>query len=68
MFMEWRTPGSPSELEIDGKLVTKASLVAKNLNGFFTGKVKGIRDAIVNVPANYFHCQRIMDGKDCSLS
>ena len=65
MFMEWRTPGSPSELEIDGKLVTKASLV---MNGFFTGKVKGIRDAIVNVPANYFHCQRIMDGKDCSLS
>ena len=68
MFMDWKTPGSPSQLEIDGKLVTKASLIAKHMNEFFTGKVKCIRDAIKNVPANYFHCQSIMDGKDCHLS
>ena len=68
MFMDWKTPGSPSQLEINGKLETKASVIAKHVNEFFTSKVKLIRDAIVNVPANYSTCQKIMDGKHCGLS
>ena len=36
MFMDWKTQGSPSQLEINGKLVTKASTIAKHLNEFFT--------------------------------
>ena len=38
-FMDWKTPGSPSQLEINGKLVTKASLIAKTINEFFIVKV-----------------------------
>ena len=53
LFMDWKTAGSPSQLEINGKLETKASVIAKHINEYFTTKVKRIRDAIVNVPANY---------------
>ena len=58
--MDWKTPGSPLQIEIGGKLVTKASLVAQHMNEYFTNKVKTIRDAILNVPANFFHCHEIM--------
>ena len=68
LFMDWKTPGSPLQIEIGGKLVTKASLVAQHMNEYFTNKVKTIRAAILNIPANFFHCHEIMEGKTCKLS
>ena len=51
--MNWKSQRSPSQLEINGKLVTKAIEIAKHVNEFFIAKVKRIRDTIVNIPANY---------------
>ena len=68
LFMDWKTQGSPSQLEIGGRLVTKASIIAKHINDFFANKVQRIRDAIPNVPANYLTCHKIMEDKSCRLS
>ena len=68
LFMNWKSQGSPSQLEINGKLVTKAIEIATHVNEFFVEKVKRIRDNIVNIPANYSTCHNIMEGKICNLS
>ena len=66
--MNWKSKGSPSHLEINGKLEAKAQVVAKHVNEFFSTKVKDIRDSIENVPPNFLTCQEIMNGKNCSMS
>ena len=68
LFMNWKSKGSPSHLEINGKLEAKAQVVAKHVNEFFSTKVKDIRDSIENVPPNFLTCQEIMNGKNCSMS
>ena len=68
IFMDWKTHGSPSQLEIAGQLVTKASALAKHMNEFFTSKVKRIRDAMADTPANMAQCRKIMEDKSCNLS
>ena len=68
MFMNWKTPGSPSQLEINGKLVTKSSSIATHMNEFFSNTVKHIRDSIASVPVNYSTCHNIMQRKSCTLT
>ena len=55
--MNWEnTEGTPSQLSINGQLITKASLVAKEINLFFLDKVKTISNGIMslpNIPFNY---------------
>ena len=36
VFMDWKTSGTPAQLEINGELVSKASKIAKHMNEFFT--------------------------------
>ena len=66
-FMGWKTVGSPSQLEIGGQLVTKASRIASIMNRFFVDKVNTIRDALKNVAPDLSHCYNIMRRKRCSL-
>ena len=62
LFMNWKSHGSPTQLEIDGKLETKSYTIAKHINEFFSTKVGVIRDSIENIPPNFSTCQEIMNG------
>ena len=68
MFMNWKSNGTPHQLEVDNVLETKASGIAKIMNDFFINKVRAIRDAMVAVPENLEECNNVMEGKECSLT
>ena len=67
-FMEWKTTGTPKQLEINSCLITKASQIAKHMNEFFLGKVHNIRRNLNRGAENLSMCLNIMQGKTCSLS
>ena len=71
-FMNWRSPGPPSQLEvvIDKKLtlVTKAKDLAKVMNQFFISKVQNIVQGLKRLPVDLSGCMRVMRGKDSSLN
>ena len=68
-FMNWNsTGGPPHQLNIGGKLITKASIIAKEMNQFFLDKVKIIRDGIRFLPNSFSKCKEIMENKNCKLS
>ena len=43
MFMNWKSTGSPSQLEENGVLITSARSIAQIMNNFFIDKVRYIR-------------------------
>ena len=67
-LMEWKTTGTPKQLEINSCLVTKASQVAKHMNEFFINKVENIRKNLDRVQENLTACLNIMRTKTCTLS
>ena len=68
-FMNWSdSAGPPCQLSIAGRLVTKASKVASEMNSFFMNKVKLIRDSIQHIPNTFSRCSEIMENKQCRLS
>ena len=68
-FMEWeRDSGPPSQLNINGDLITKASLIASIMNNFFVNKVRLIRQGISYLPNSFTTCLSIMKNKHCKLS
>ena len=67
-FMDWKQQGPPHQLQVNGQLVTKASLIAKYMNEFFIEKVKKIREGIIEVATNLSVCIEIMSGKTCNVS
>ena len=68
-FMNWNcNAGPPSQLHIKGKLVTKASCLASEMNKFFINKVTLIRNNIQPIPNMFAKCWDIMRGKKCKLS
>ena len=68
MFMNWKTTGTPHQIEVNGKLVTKAHSIATMMNEFFLDKVKKIRESMCETAANLSVCSRIMLNKNTSLS
>ena len=66
-FMGWKSTGTPSQLEVNNRLETKASNIAKLMNEFFIEKVLQIRNGLREVPERLGECIRIMRGKKCSL-
>ena len=67
-FMKWESnAGPPSQLIIAGKLVSKASILASEMNNFFVNKVTEIRNAIQPIQNALSICYRIMKGKQCKL-
>ena len=68
-FMNWTdSAGPPCHLSIAGRLVTKASKVASEMNSFFINKVQLIRDSIQHIPNTFSRCSEIMENKQCRLS
>ena len=68
-FMNWNSDsGPPVELEVEGKLVSKACEIASEMNNFFLSKVNKIREAIEYSPSNYDVCNKIIRDKKCKLS
>ena len=66
-FMGWKTTGTPHQIEVDNKLVTKASSIAKLMNEFFIDKVLKIRTVLRKVSEKLEHCKDIMVEKRCSI-
>ena len=66
-FMGWKKAGSPSQIEKDAVLYTKAKEVAKYMNEFFVTKVTTIKEAFKNIPVNLDGCKKAMKGKKCRL-
>ena len=66
-FMNWKRTGTPSQIVKDNILYTKAKQVAKIMNEFFVEKVKNLKKKFDDVPVNYQHCHKAMNGKKCKL-
>ena len=68
-FMNWgQTGGPPSQLNIGGQLVTKAALIAQEMNKFFIEKIRIIRSNIPFLANSFSKCKELMQGKNCHLS
>ena len=67
-FMNWHSvSGPPSQLQINGNLVSKASMIASAMNSFFVRKIDTIREDIEYIPNNFESCHKIIRGKKCRL-
>ena len=71
-FMEWASPGPPTQLEVEEEnritLYTKAKDLARVMNTYFISKVENIRKGLKKVPENLSGCQKIMRGKNLFLA
>ena len=67
LFMNWRSPGSPTQLEVNNSLVTRACLIASHMNQFFIDKVRQTRSSMAQVVINLGHCRKIMETKQRGL-
>ena len=68
-FMEFdNNSGPPSQLCINGVLITKAAHIASEINNFFINKVRLIREGINQLPTSFVKCLEIMNSKHCRLS
>ena len=67
-FMDWTNKsGSPCQLDVSGKLVTRAVDIANTMNKFFVEKIHNIRSSITPLPNNFEKCTEIMENKNCKL-
>ena len=68
-FMNWESnAGPPHQLSVGGRLVTKASEIASEMNSFFINKVRLIRESIRYIPNPFTACYGIMRNRRCNLS
>ena len=71
-FMEWTSPGPPSQLEVEENkkitLYTKAKDLARVMNQFFISKVQTIVKGLRQVPEDLSGCRKVMAGRKLSLS
>ena len=65
--MNWKSTGTPSQIEVNGQLITKARLIAEHMNTFFIDKVNTIRRGMEAVNFELSSCIQIMSGKTCKL-
>ena len=68
-FMNWKhSGGPPHQLSIGGKMITKSSIIAKEMNRFFMNKVKAVRESITFLPNSFSQYREIMKAKRCRLT
>ena len=60
--------GPPHQLSINSKLVTKASIIASEMNTYFIKKVRVIREGIAFLGNQFTLCKEIMVNKHCKLN
>ena len=66
-FMGWKSTGIPTQLKVDGVLVTSARKIAELMNNFFLNKVETIRAGIAFARFNMDKVHSIMVNKTCRL-
>ena len=67
-FMDWDQSGEPPhQIRVGSKLITKASLIASEINSFFIQKVRNIREGIMYLPNTFLQCKNIMRDKKSKL-
>ena len=70
--MDWASAGPPSMLEeeVSGSLclITKASEIAKIMNEYFVAKIQNIVSGLKDTGQEISGCEKIMEGKNLSLS
>ena len=59
-IMEWNSAGSPTQIEVNYILITRACDIAKYMNEFFIDKVKNIRASMILLSPNLEGCKKIM--------
>ena len=71
-FMEWKSPGPRTQLEVEeeNKIVMyrKARDLARVMNEFFISKVEAIIKGLKKLPMNFSGCEQLMHGKNISFS
>ena len=71
-FMEWTSPGPPTQLEVEEEkkitLYTKAKDLARVMNEFFITKVQNIVKCLKDVSTDLTERRKLMMGKNLSLS
>ena len=67
-FMGWKSIGSPNQLEVSGRLITKSTEIAGTMNSYFIEKVLNLRNGLKKVSNDFAGCLKIMQTKQCSLS
>ena len=67
-FMKWKSPGTPSQLEENGVLITSAKKIADLMNHFFINKISLIRSCMSSMAINLSPCFELMLNKRCKLS
>ena len=66
--MNWQnSSGQPRQLNIEGHIVSKASIIASKMNTFFLDKVEIIQNGIETLPHSLSRCVDVMRGKNCKL-
>ena len=65
--MNWKSTGTPTQIEVDNVLITSAGKIAEIMNTFFIEKVSLIRRGMKNLLPDFTSCNRIMEGKNCKL-
>ena len=66
-FMNWKSTGSPHQLEINGNIISKAFNIAEEMNSFFYNTVEKIRSEINKITWTPESCNQIMRNKKCKL-
>ena len=71
-FINWTSTGAPSQLETEENgliiLVSKAADIARLMNEYFVGKIETIVKGLPDAGPNFEGCQKIMQGKNISMS
>ena len=68
IFMNWKSTGTPTQLEESGNLITSAKRISQVMNHFFIDKVRTLRQSMAKVAINLTPCFNIMKGKTCKLN
>ena len=66
-FMNWKSAGTPTQIEVNNSLITSAGHIATHMNEFFIDKVRLIRASMGQVVTNMGQCMKIMENKRCVL-
>ena len=67
-FMNWKTTGTPTQIEVNNELITSASKIAGLMNTFFLEKISLIRRNMRDLVPDFTSCSKIMQNKNCKLS
>ena len=66
--MDWKTSGTPHQIEVNWRLVTRALVIATHMNKFFIDKVRKIRETMSQSAENCTTWSQIMSNKQTNLA